>query len=159
MIRRTSLALVAIAALGAVSLAAAAEVDRATYKAQVEPICKTNSQANERILKTVRRDVKAGKLKKAARSFAQAGAALKQTYTQLKAVPQPSADEAKLGKWLGYVKVEYELFLKVSKKLKAGNKHAAQSLVNKLTSNANLANATVLAFEFHYCRFEPSKYT
>jgi len=43
--------------------------------------------------------------------------------------------------------------------LKAKNKSKAQKFVNQLTTNANQANAQVLAFNFRYCRFEPSKYT
>jgi hypothetical protein len=147
------------AALFFASLAAAAEISRDEYKAAVEPICKTNSKANERILKPVRRLVKKGKLRPAATRFAKAGSALRRTYAQLRAQPQPTADEARLAKWLGYVKTEANLFAKVAKKLKAGKKGPAQRLVNKLTANANQANATVLAFEFHFCRFEPSKFT
>ena len=139
---KTLLITAAVALLAIASLASAAELDRAEYKAQVEPICKVNAQANERILKPVRKLVKKGKLKQAATRFNQASAALKKTYNQLKGVPQPSADEARLAKWLGYVKTEADLFAKAAKKLKAGQKGAAQSVVNKLTSTANQANAT-----------------
>jgi len=156
---RTMAALALAAALLVASLAAAAELSRAEYKAQVEPICRANSKANDRILKPVKRLVKQGKLKPAARRFLRASRALKKTYRQLRLVPQPTADEPRLSKWLGYVKVEANLFAKVGKKLKAGQRHAAQRFVNKLTTNANRANATVLVFSFRYCRFEPSKYT
>jgi hypothetical protein len=152
-------AIAAIAVLAFTSMAYAAEISRDEYKAQVEPICKTNAKANETILKPVRKLVKQNKLKQAAARFTQASSALKKTLTQLKAVPQPTADEAKLAKWLGYVKTEAELFSQAAKKLKAGKKGAAQKVVNKLTSTANLANVTVLSFEFHYCRLEPSKFT
>jgi ribosome maturation protein Sdo1 len=138
---------------------AQAEISRDEYKSAVEPICKANSQANERILKGVRQEVKANKLKKAATRFSKAQTALNKAYSQLKAVAQPEADVAKLTKWLGYVKIEADLFGTISKKLKAGQRGAAQAKVSKLTSNANLANSTVLAFGFHYCRFEPSKFT
>lgn len=157
--RLTTLALAATAVLAMAQLAFAAEISRTEYKAQVEPICQKNSKANERILKGVRQMVKQGKLKPAATKFEKAGKALTQTYNQLKAVPQPTADEAKLAKWLSYVKEEASLFGKVAKKLRAGQKGAAQSLVNKLTTNANKANALVLAFSFRYCKFEPSKFT
>lgn len=156
---KTLVALTAVAVFAVASLASAAEVSRSEYKAQVEPICKANSQANDRILKPVRKLVKQGKLKQAAVRFSQASTALKKTVGQLEAVPQPTADEARLDKWLGYVKTEADLFSKAGKALKAGNKNKAQRFVNKLTSNANLANATVLAFSFRYCRFEPAKYT
>jgi hypothetical protein len=156
---RALLAAAVIAVLAFASLASAAEISRDEYKAQVEPICKTNSKANETILKPVRKLVKQGKLRQAAARFTQASSALKKTLSQLQAVPQPTADEAKLAKWLGYVKTESELFSQAAKKLKAGKKGAAQKVVNKLTSTANLANAMVLSFEFHFCRLEPSKYT
>lgn len=140
-------------------LAMAAEVTRESYKEAVEPICKSNTEANERILKGVRQKVKAGKLKAAGTQFEKAGKALHKALVQLKAVPQPSADEAKLAKWLKYVGEEEKLFLKGAKQLKAGDKNGAQATVIRLNHNANQANNQVLAFEFKYCRFEPSKFT
>jgi hypothetical protein len=135
---------------------AQAEVTRESYKEAVEPICKSNTEANERILKGVRGKVKAGKLKAAATQFSRASTALNKAQGELKAVPQPPADQAKLTKWLGDVKTEATLFQKTATKLRAGDKNGAQSVVIKL---ANQANNLVLGFEFHYCRFEPSKFT
>lgn len=146
-------------ALLAVPFAQATEVTRESYKEAVEPICKTNAQANERILKGVRQQVKQGQLKPAGTKFAKAGSALQRTLTQLKAVEQPVADKTKLGKWLGYVALEVTYFQKTAKDLKAGNKSGAQAMVIRLTHNATQANNQVLGFEFHYCRFEPSKFT
>ena len=157
--RPITLALAAAAFLALAQMAFAADISRDQYKTSVEPICQANTKANERILKGVKAQVKQGKLRPAAVKFNKAGLALKKTYNQLRALPQPTADEAKLAKWLAYVKTEADLFVKVGKKLKAGKKGAAQTLVNKLTTNANQANATVLAFNFRYCRFEPSKFT
>jgi hypothetical protein len=153
-----ALAVLALALTGA-SLAFAAETTRTEYKAAVEPICQANSQANERILKGVRQEVKQGELKPASVKFAKAAKALKQANVQLKAVPQPTADAAKLTKWLSYVKTEGELFESASKALKANDKNKAESYVVKLEHNARLANNEVLAFGFHYCKFEPSKFT
>jgi len=148
----------AIALVGA-SLASAEEVTRDSYTAQVEPICKTNTEANEKILKGVRQMVKQDKLKPAGVQFSKAAKALKTAYAQLKAVPQPPADAAKLGKWLSYVKTESDLFESAASALKAGNKTKAQTFVIKLTHNANLANNQVLSFGFRYCKLEPSKFT
>jgi hypothetical protein len=158
MIRILALA-TAFAVFAAVSLAAADTVTRDSYTAAVEPICKKNSQANKRIFKNVRKLVRKGKLKPAAKRFVKASKALKRTYRQLKAVPQPAADEARLARWLGYVKTEANLFVRVAKKLKHNQRGAAQNLVNKLTTNANAANSTVLPFNFRYCRFNPSQFT
>jgi hypothetical protein len=154
----TALSLTAML-LFAVAAPLALAITRDEYKAQVEPICKKNSEANEKILKTVRKEVKENKLKTAGAKFIKASTALKKTYNELKAVEQPTEDAAKLTKWLGYVKTEAELFNSAGKALKAGNKSKAQKFVNQLESNANKANAQVLAFSFRYCKFEPSKYT
>jgi hypothetical protein len=160
--KRLSLPIAAIATLAvlaAASLALAAEVTRDSYRAAVEPICQANTAANERILGGVRQEVKQGKLKPAALKFSKAAQALKRTIAELKAVPQPAADEARLAKWLGFVGTEAALFETGAQKLKAGNKTAAQSVVIRLTHNATLANNVVLPFEFRYCRFEPSRFT
>lgn len=137
----------------------AAEVSRDEYKEAVEPICQKNTQANERILAGVRKEVKTGKLKTAAAKFTKASTALKRTLGELEKVQQPTADEARLTKWFALVKVEAELFGSAGKKLKAGDKAGAEKIVTKLTQNANKANVEVLPFGFRYCRFEPAKFT
>ena len=148
----------ALAAIFA-SLAFAAETTRTEYTEAVEPICKENSDANKRILAGVRTEVKQGKLKPAAAKFAKAAAALGKTYRELEAVPKPSADAPRLGRWLSYVKVEVELLQKASKALKAGEANKARTLAAKLTHNANLANSQIAIFDFHSCVFKPSQYT
>lgn len=129
-----------------------------TYKAEVEPICKRNTEANEKILKGVRQLVKAGKLDVAAKKAFAAARALKRTRSELLAVPKPPEDSARLTKWLGYAKEEVSLFEALGRKLKAGEKTQAQKMVLRLKSTAERANNTVLAFEFRYCRFQPSKF-
>jgi hypothetical protein len=138
---------------------AAAEQTRETYKAQVEPICKQNTLATERIMKGAKREIKQGKLKLAGSKFLRAGASLKRAYNQLVGVEKPPADAARLTSWLGYLKTEAGLFTTTGKALKAGNRHKAQKLINRLTKNADTANSKVLAFNFHWCRVETSKYT
>ena len=133
--------------------------EKSAYKEQVEPICKVNSEANEKLLKHARKEVKEGKLASAGGKFLKASSALKKTYTQLKAVPQPPSDSAKLGKWLGYVQTEANLFNEAGKALKAGKKGKAQTVVNKLTKTSTLANNEVISYGFKYCKFNPSKFT
>ncbi|HEX7059823.1 MAG TPA: hypothetical protein VF176_08240 [Solirubrobacterales bacterium] len=157
--RLLTLTAIATVALSSASLALAEDVTRDSYTAAVEPICAANAKANDRILKNVRQMVKQGKLKPAGAKFIKASEALKKTLAQLKAVPQPPADTTRLAKWLKYVKKEADLFNSAGKKLQANNKIAAQRIVVQLTSNANQANNTVIAFNFHDCRFQPSKYT
>jgi hypothetical protein len=148
-----------LVALILAATAFAAEVSRDEYKAAAEPICKSSAQANERILAGVRKEVKLGKLKPAAVKFSKASKEQSQALRELEALPQPAADEARLTKWLSYLKIEAELFATAGKKLKAGDKAGAEHITAKLAQNANKANVQVLPFEFRYCRQEPSKFT
>jgi hypothetical protein len=148
-----------LVALILAATAFAAEVSRDEYKAAAEPICKSSAQANERILDGVRKEVKQGKLKTAAVKFSKASKEQSQALRELEALPQPAADEARLTKWLSYLKIEAELFAVAGKKLKAGDKAGAEHITAKLAQNANKANVQVLPFEFRYCRQEPSKFT
>ncbi len=143
----------------ATPFALADEVTRESYKQDVEPICKTNVKANERILKGVRKKVKKGKLKPAAIQFMKAANSTHKALAKLKAVPQPPADEARLGKWLKYIRQEEGYFRKIAKKLKAGNRNGAFKMQLKLEHTANQANNQVLAFEFKYCKVDPSKFS
>jgi hypothetical protein len=157
---RAACLLLALALLGVVaSTALAAETSRAEYVAAVEPICRANTKANERIFAGAKAEVRAGELKPAATQFTKAAAALKTTIGELKAVPQPIADQAKLGEWLGYASEEASQFEAVAAKLRSGQKGPAEHLVVGLTQTANRANLAVLAFGFHYCRLEPSRFT
>jgi hypothetical protein len=74
-------------------------------------------------------------------------------------VPQPAADATKLTKWIGYLKAESSFFTRIGKALAAGDKYKAQNLSVKLNRNSNLANNTVLAFGFDYCRIDSSRFS
>ena len=150
-------ALVVAATLAAT--AAAEEVTRDSYREVVEPICKVDTKANERILAGVRQDVKAGALKAAAGKFRRAGSALGRTLGELKGVPRPPADNARLSRWFGTIESEQRLFAKTAAYLAAGQKGAAQGMVVRLESTAHRANNIVVPFEFRYCRLEPSRFT
>jgi hypothetical protein len=156
---RTLLGLIAIALLGLAIPAQAAEVTRDSYREAVEPICKTDTEANERIFAGVRDEVKQGKLKPAARQFEKAARALKRALAQLRTVPRPSADAERLDKWFREVGKEVDLFEATAAKLRAGKKFAAERMVVKLSNQAEIANRVVVAFEFQYCRLEPSRFT
>lgn len=152
-------ALCAAAAAVALPALAAEEPTRAEYKAKVEPICKANTEANENILKGVRGKVRRGELGPAGRQFTRAAAALKKTLRQLKAVPKPPADEARLTEWLKRVGKQQALLQQVGEALIARKRRKAETLSVKLVSGARLTNAIVVGFGFNHCRFEPSKYT
>jgi hypothetical protein len=158
--RSLAAALLAAALLASLtSLAFASEVTRGSYREAVEPICKANTEANERILGGVRAEVRAGKLKPAAIQFEKAAVELKKTIAQLKPVPRPAADQSRLSRWLGKVEQEGRLFELVASRLRKGEQTEAQRMTVKLTTNAGNANRIVIPFEFEYCRLEPARFT
>jgi hypothetical protein len=156
--RRAIFTTMALAALAAVPLAGAAELTRDEYVARAEPICKRNTEANQRIFQGAAAQVKAGKLKAASTHFTRATTAFEKTIAQLKAVPQPVADEAKLAKWLGYLQSESSYLGQIAKALAREDKAKAQTLSVRLNRNSNLANNTVLAFGFDYCKIDPARF-
>jgi hypothetical protein len=147
----------AVALLGAVP-ASAAEATRETYVAAVEPICKANTEANEKILKGVRGKVKAGKLDEASKRFMAAARALERTRAEILQVPKPAADAARLTRWLGFVRTEVKLFESVGRKLANGELASAQKMVVRLVTTARQANNQVLPLEFVYCALQPSRF-
>lgn len=158
------LAALATAAVAAVALAlpagaGAVETTREEYVARVEPVCKTNTEANARIFKGAKEEVKAGELKRASARFTRATAAFEKTIKQLRAVPQPAADATKLGKWIGFLEAESSFLGKIGVALAAGQKSQAQVYLVRLTRNANLANNAVLGFGFVYCQIDPSRFS
>jgi hypothetical protein len=140
------------------AVASGDSAERNVYKEQVEPICKTNKEASKRILTGVEKMVKNDELKKAGSRFSQAASALEKAQKQLAAVPQPPEDSAKLTKWLSGIKGEVSLMKTIAAKFKAGNKSKGSSLVVKLKNNANKTNNLVIAFQFNYCKIDPSKF-
>jgi hypothetical protein len=155
--RLTALGLaVAVALLVAVPGALADERDE--YVERVEPICKANTEANSRILKGVKGQVQQDKLVPAGKRFIRASGALGKAVTQIDNVSRPAADDAKLTKWIGYLKAEKSYLQKIGQALKAENKFKAQKLAVELNKNNNKANNTVISFGFDECRIDSSRF-
>jgi hypothetical protein len=150
-------ALALLLALGA-SLASAEELNREEWVAKVEPICKANVLANQKIFKGAKEEVKAGELKKASTHFSRAAAAFAKTIKQIEAVPQPSADQAKIAKWLGYLRGETTFVQNVGKALAAEQRRKAESISVDLNRNSTRANNAALGFDFDYCRIVPARF-
>lgn len=152
LIATATAALLTAAQFAPAALAAtSADQTRDSYVAAVEPICKTNTQASERLLGGVKKQVKEGKLKAASSKVSSAAASSGKTVTQLKQVAQPTSDAAKLGKWIGYLEKEQKLLSELSQALKKEDKNKVSKLTLLLTHNGNQANNSVLGFDFEYC--------
>jgi hypothetical protein len=155
----TGAAFLVAALLASTAIAITAEPTRESYKEQVEPICKQNTESIERILASVKTQIRNGQLKAAAGKFTKAANAFEQATKQLKVVPRPSADSAKLGKWIAQLETGTGLLRKISAALKAEKKGKVASYSSKLTTNSTIANSLVLGFDFDYCIVESSKFT
>jgi len=149
---------IAVASLVVVPVALAATPAQIEYAEGVEPICKRNSEANSRILKGVKGQVQRGDLKAAGRRFVRASTALGKAVAQIDQVPKPVEYEAKLTKWVGYLKQEKTYLQQIGGALKADDKIKAQKLAVKLNRNNNQANNTVISFPFKECRIDSSRF-
>lgn len=150
---------VVVALLVMVPLALAAEEPtREDYVATVEPICKANTEANSRILKGVKGQVQRDELVPAGKRFIRAAGALGKTVTQIDKVPRPAEDNAKLTKWIGYLRKEKTFLQQIGSALKSKDKYHAQKLAVELNKNNNKANNTVIAFGFDECRIDSSRF-
>ncbi len=161
--RKSSLPVMAlaltVALLATVPVALAAEESPIEkYVATVEPICKQNSEANSRILKGVKDQVKQDKLVPAGKRFIRASSALGKAVGKIAAVPQPSEAAAKLTKWIGYLKNEKQFLQLIGKALKSNDKGKAQKLAVKLNDNNTDANNVVINFEFKECKIDSSRF-
>lgn len=150
--------LVLATALGA-QAALAAEVSREEYAKAAEPICKANTKANIRIFKGAKDQVREGKLKATSAHFFRARQALAKTISALSSLPRPTADEARLAKWISYLARERDLLGKIGAALRHEDKPGAQELSVRLNRNSNLANNAVLAFPFKWCRIDPGRFS
>jgi hypothetical protein len=132
---------------------------RAEYVSHVEPICEANTIANKRILKDVRKKVKAGKLDVAGAQFIHASAAFGTTVGKISEVPRPLADDERLLKWFKFLRIVQTDLRKLGVALKAEEKIKATHESIRVERSSNAANNVGFVFEFHYCRITPSRFT
>lgn len=161
-LRKSSLLGLALTLMLAVSapsaLAIANPPTEPEYVSAVEPICKSNAEANSRILTGVKQQVQKGQLAPAGRRFVRASSALGKTVAQIAQVPKPTEDATKLTKWIGYLQKEKTYLQQIGGALKSEDKYHAQKLAVQLNRNNNKANNTVISIPFKECRIESSRF-
>lgn len=139
-------------------VALSADVSRAEYVEQGEPICKSNTIASKDILRGTREDIRDGKLKRAGGKFQRAARALSRTIQSLERLARPSADETILARWFEQLKNEADLLDRVAKQLKANKTADLGKYILEMRHTANKANNVVLTFGFEYCLLQPARY-
>lgn len=160
--KRASLTAVSIVfAMLAVATVAhgADEPTRETYVAAVEPICKRDREAGERILSGARERINDGELAVAGGQLIRASERFGATIGQLVAVPRPPADEAKLQKWFGFLRIVKERIRKTGKLYREGERLRATHESIRAERSGNAANNVSFAFRFRYCRLGRSRFS
>ena len=156
--RSIPLAFIAFALLFAASAPAAEAPTRDEYVERLETICKPDNEATQRAMKGARADVRAERLAVAAGKFAKASTIFAGTVREMKQVPRPAADQAKLKRWFGYLEDQEGYLGGVTAQLRAGRAVKAQRLIARFIHSGNLANSVILPFGFESCEFKFSRY-
>jgi hypothetical protein len=147
------------ATLVVVAAADAAEgPTRAEYVAQLEPICQHDSATTKRVLEGVQDKVRNGKLSPAGGQFIHASKVFGATIGKIVAVPRPPADDARLVRWFGFLRLVKGRLWKIGKAFKEGDRVKATHESIQAERSGNAANNVSFVFGFHYCRLTPSRY-
>lgn len=148
-----TLAAVAVALLAIAPFALGEEQTREGYKAQAEPICQANREANERIMDGARERLKQNKLDAVGKQFIRLSGSFGAMITKLLPIPTPSADDHRVDRWFEQMRLLKQRLRNVGKYYKVGEKIKATH-ESILAERAGItANNTSIVFHFRYCRF------
>jgi hypothetical protein len=157
--RSSTVAAVLFAMLCVAGTALADEQTREGYVAAVEPICQRDREAGERILSGTADNIKAGKLAVAGRQLIRASERFGTTIRAIVAVPRPAADEARLRKWFGFLRIVKARIRKTGKLYKEGERLKATHESIGVERSGNAANNVSFVFHFRYCRLSRSRFS
>jgi hypothetical protein len=129
------------------------EQTREGYVAQVEPICKANREANERIMSGSRKHVNRNELVPAGKQFIRVSESFGGLVQQIAAVPPPVADSHRVDRWLTLMRLLKSRLRNVGKYFKAGEKIKATHESILAERSGISANNISIVFHFHYCHF------
>jgi hypothetical protein len=148
-----------VALLLAAATAPAAEAPtRDEYVVGLEKICKPDAEATQRAMKGARGDIRAERFDAAAKKFAKATAIFGGNVKKISVETRPSADAERLRKWFTYLKRQESYLGEITGQLRQDHPTKALRLIQRFIHTGNLANNVVLAFGFHWCSFEFSRY-
>ncbi len=143
----------ALLAFGALPPARGDEQTRESYKAQVEPICKANRRANERIMAGVRQRLNHNRLEPAGKQFIRLSRSFGGLIGRLAKVPPPTTDVHRIERWVEIMKL-------LKTRLRLVGRYYGEGLKIKgnhegiLAERAGIsANNTTIVLHFHDCRF------
>jgi ribosomal 50S subunit-recycling heat shock protein len=157
-------AALAIAATLAVAAPASTEIlpgtdpTREAYTAEIEPICKKNTESNKPVLKDARESVKRKDLKGAGADFIKVSKNFGRALKSIESVPRPSADNLRLEKWFKFLRIVKTNLAQIGKALKQENRVKANHEKIRTERSSNAANNVSFVFGFRDCRLAPSQF-
>ncbi|HEX8690009.1 MAG TPA: hypothetical protein VF729_07185 [Solirubrobacterales bacterium] len=154
-----ALVVVAMLAVAAPALGIGEPPTDAEYVAAVEPICKRDREATERILKGARDNINSGRLRVAGNQLIRASKRFGTTIRQLVAVPRPVAQEEKLQKWFTFLRLVKTRLAATGKLYKEGKKLEATHESIRAEKSGNAANNVSFSFGFRDCRMSRSRFS
>jgi hypothetical protein len=155
-VRAIGFAIIAVLALAGAARGAD-EQTRETYIAAVEPICKRDRSAAEQILSGTREAIRDGRLGAAGRQLIRASDRFAKTIRQLRAVPRPAADEEKLLRWFGFLRIVKDRIRQTGVYYTRGERIRATHESIRVEKSGNAANNVSFSFGFKYCRLSRSR--
>jgi hypothetical protein len=155
---RGAIALALCLLAGTLAAAAAAEVSRPEYVAQLERICQPGSEATQRAVRGMRADVRSERLRLAATKFSKAKRIFAGTVDSISKVPRPAADRATLARWFAALARETDYLGRSAAALRAEDIPRFQRVSGRFFQEGSKANNVVVSFGFNYCNFKSSRY-
>lgn len=154
-----ALVVVATLAVAAPAFGIGEPPSEAEYVATVEPICKRDRQAAERILRGARDNINAGRLRVAGNQLIRASKRFGATIGELVAVPRPPASEVKLQKWFKFLRIVKTRLAATGKLYKEGRELEATHESIRTEKSGNAANNVSFSLGFRDCRMSRSRFS
>jgi hypothetical protein len=138
--------------------AAADAPTRPAYVAQLERICKPDSQATQRAVRGTRADVRSERFRHAAAKVAKARRIFIGTVRAISRVPRPVADRDTLARWFAALRREARALGKTTGSLRSEDVARFQRVWADFIHVGNKANNVVVSFGFNFCAFKPTRF-
>jgi hypothetical protein len=146
-----ALAVLAGAAVATAAVYGPGTPTRQQYVAKAERVCAKTDKKMTALTRAASKEAKAGNAKRAGNKFGQVASAFGKGVGQLKKIPKPTADRAKLTKWLRSLGVDVKLLAAEAKAYKAGNASKLSKAVKAAKKHGPKTNAIVGGFGFRSC--------
>lgn len=146
--------LAALVATLAVALPAhGAERTKESYTERIEPLCKANRIANERIMSGARQRIKRKQFVPVGKQFVRVSGSFGKLIRRLAPVPPPTGYERTVQRWIKFMRLVKRRLFVVGKLYKAGEDIKAAH-VSILAERAGIsANNISIALKVRECRF------